>query len=110
MKSDHFDPAPLMTLRSIFLSAFFMIAFGAPAFAQSGSAALIDFNSSDSRSTGTVVWHTEQVKTSDGHDDLAIRADVDIPGPKLRMTMLIRRNLDQSIRASHLTEMAFSMV
>ena len=94
-----------MQLRSIIFSALFVIAFGLPAFAQSERAALIDFNSGDKRSDGTVVWRTEQVKTSDGRDDLAIRADVEIPGRNLKLTMLLRRNLDPSVPASHLIEL-----
>jgi hypothetical protein len=61
-----------MQLRSIILSALFMFALGLPAFAQSEHAALIDLNNGDKRSDGTVMWRTEQVKGSDGRDDLAI--------------------------------------
>jgi hypothetical protein len=86
-----------------------MIAFGLPATTQSEPAALIDFNTGDQRSDGTVVWRTEQVKTSDGRDDLAIRADVDIPSRNLKMTMLLRRNLDPSVPASHLIELTFTV-
>src|SRR5260370_25008898 len=102
------NPAARMQLRSIIFSALFVIAFGLPAFAQSERAALIDFNSGDKRSDGTVVWRTEQGKTSDGRDDLAIRADVEIPGRNLKLTMLLRRNLDRSVPASHLSELTFT--
>jgi hypothetical protein len=98
-----------MQLRSIIFSALFIIAFGLPAIAQSERAVLIDFNNGDRRSDGTVVWHTEQVKTSDGRDDIAIRADVDIPGRNLKLTMLLRRNLDPSVPASHLIELTFAV-
>jgi hypothetical protein len=103
------NPVSRMQLRSIILSVLFIIAFGLPAIAQSERAALIDFNNGDKRSHGTVVWRTEQVKTSDGRDDLAIRADVDIPGPNLKLTMLFRRNLDPSVPASHLIELTFTV-
>jgi len=66
------DPPSRTQLRSIILSALFMIAFGLPAFAQSEHAALIDFDNGDKRSDATVMWRTEQVKASDGRDDLAI--------------------------------------
>jgi hypothetical protein len=49
------------------------------------------------------------VKTSDGRDDLAIRADVDIPGRNLKLAMLLRRNLDPSVSASHLIELTFTV-
>jgi hypothetical protein len=97
-----------MQLRSVILSASFMIAFGAPALAQSDRASLIDFNHGDKRSEGTVAWSTEQVKTPDGRDDLAIRADVDIPNRNMKLTMSLRRNLDPSVPASHLIELNFT--
>jgi hypothetical protein len=84
-----------------------MITSGLPVLAQSERAALIDFNNGDKRADGTVVWRTEQVRTFDGRDDLAIRADVDIPSRDLKMTMLLRRNLDPSLPASHLIELTF---
>ncbi|WMT71918.1 hypothetical protein [Bradyrhizobium sp. Ash2021] len=102
-------PASCMQLRSFILSVLFMIAFGLPAIAQSERAALVDFNNGDKRSDGTVAWRTEQVKTSDGRDDLAIRADVDIPGRNLKLTMTLRRNLDPSVPASHLIELTFTV-
>jgi len=102
------DSASRMQLRSIIFSASFLIAFALPAVAQSEPAALIDFNHGDKRSAGTVAWRTEQVKTPDGHDDLAIRADVDIPGQNLKLTMLLRRNLDPSVPASHVIELTFT--
>jgi hypothetical protein len=98
-----------MQFRSFIFSASFLIAFALPAIARCEPAALIDFNNSDKRSAGTVAWRAEQVKTSDNRDDLAIRADVDIPGQNLKMTMLLRRNLDPSVRASHLIELTFAV-
>ncbi len=97
-----------MQLRSIILSASFLIAFGVPGLAQSNLASLIDFNHGDERSDGTVVWRTEQVKTPDGRDDLAIRADVDIPRRNMKLSMSLRRNLDPTIPASHLIELNFT--
>jgi hypothetical protein len=96
-----------MQLRFLFLSAF-MIAFGFPALAQAEPAALIDFNNSDDRAIGTVMWRTEKVKIADGQDDLAIRADVEIPAPKLKLSMVLRRNLDPSVPASHLIDLTFT--
>jgi hypothetical protein len=98
-----------MQLRSIIFSGLFVVAFGPSATAQSERAALVDFNNHDKRSYGTVVWRTEQVKTSDGRDDLAIRADLDIPGHNLKLTWLLRRNLDPSVPASHVIEMTFTV-
>lgn len=98
-----------MQFRPFVFSALFVVALGLPAIAQSERAVLIDFNSGDERSVGTVVWRAEPVKTSDGRDDLAIRADVDIPGRKMKLAMLLRRNLDPSVSASHLIELTFTV-
>lgn len=87
----------------------FLIGFGLPAVAQSERAVLVDFNNGDKRSDGTVVWRTEQVKTSDGRDDLAIRADLEIPGSHFKLSMVLRRNLDASVPASHVIELAFDV-
>jgi hypothetical protein len=89
-----------MKFRSIVFSTLFTIAFALPTIAHAETASLIDFNNADKRSEGTVTWRTEQVKTSDGHDDLAIRADADIPGPGLKLKMVLRRNFDPAIPAS----------
>jgi hypothetical protein len=97
-----------MQLRSIVFSAF-VIASGLPAIAQSERAVLVDFYDGDKRSEGTVVWSTEEVKTSDGRNDLAIRADIDIPGHNLKLKMSLRRNLDPSVPASHLIELTFTV-
>ena len=57
---------------------------------------------------GTVVWRTEQVKGSGGKPgDLAVRADIDIPDRKFKMTMSFRRNTDTSLPASHTAELTF---
>ena len=47
-------------------------------------------------------------KSSDGKpDDIAVRADVEIPERKLKMTMSFRRNTDSSLPASHTAELTF---
>jgi hypothetical protein len=57
---------------------------------------------------GTVVWRTEPVKGSAGQPaDLAVRADIDIPDRKFKMTMSFRRNTDTSLPASHTAELTF---
>ena len=52
---------------------------------------------------GSVIWRTEPV--DDKPDELAARADVDIPERGLRMTMLLKRNHDSSLPAAHLIEL-----
>ena len=57
---------------------------------------------------GTVVWRTEQIKGSgNAPADLAVRADIDIPERKFKMTMSFRRNTDTSLPASHTAELTF---
>jgi hypothetical protein len=57
---------------------------------------------------GSVVWRTEQVKASAGQKpDIAVRADIEIPDRKFKMTMSFRRNTDTSLPASHTAELTF---
>lgn len=57
---------------------------------------------------GSVVWRTEPVKSNDGKpDDIAVRADIEIPERKFKMTMSFRRNTDTSLPASHTAELTF---
>jgi hypothetical protein len=57
---------------------------------------------------GSVVWRTEQVKASGNQKpDIAVRADIDIPDRKFKMTMSFRRNTDSSLPASHTAELTF---
>jgi hypothetical protein len=57
---------------------------------------------------GTVVWRTEQVKAGAGQNaEIAVRADIDIPERKFKMSMSFRRNTDSSLPASHTAELTF---
>jgi hypothetical protein len=57
---------------------------------------------------GSVIWRTEQLKAAAGQTaDLAVRADIDIPDRKFKMTMSFRRNTDASLPASHTAELTF---
>lgn len=57
---------------------------------------------------GTVVWRTEPVKAGAGQAaDIAVRADIEIPDRKFKMTMSFRRNTDTSLPASHTAELTF---
>ncbi len=57
---------------------------------------------------GTVVWRTEQIKGSGGRPgDVAVRADIEIPERKFKMTMSFRRNSDSTLPASHTAELTF---
>jgi hypothetical protein len=57
---------------------------------------------------GTVVWRTEPIKGGTGQPaDIAVRADIEIPDRKFKMTMSFRRNTDTSLPASHTAELTF---
>jgi hypothetical protein len=57
---------------------------------------------------GQVVWRTEQIKGGGGKTgDIAVRADIEIPDRKFKMTMSFRRNTDTSLPASHTAELTF---
>jgi len=57
---------------------------------------------------GSVIWRTDQVKGANGQKgDIAVRADIEIPDRKFKMTMSFRRNTDSSLPASHTVELTF---
>jgi hypothetical protein len=57
---------------------------------------------------GSVIWRTEPIKASGNQQaDIAVRADVEIPDRKFKMTMSFRRNTDSSLPASHTAELTF---
>jgi hypothetical protein len=57
---------------------------------------------------GSVIWRTEPVKPVAGQKpDVAVRADIEIPDRKFKMTMSFRRNTDSSLPASHTAELTF---
>jgi hypothetical protein len=57
---------------------------------------------------GSVIWRTEQIKASGNQKaDIAVRADIDIPDRKFKMTISFRRNTDTSLLASHTAELTF---
>jgi hypothetical protein len=57
---------------------------------------------------GSVIWRTEPIKAAAGQPaDIAVRADIDIPDRKFKMTMSFRRNTDTSLPASHTAELTF---
>jgi hypothetical protein len=57
---------------------------------------------------GSVIWRTEPIKGSGAQKpDVAVRADIEIPDRKFKMTMSFRRNTDSSLPASHTAELTF---
>lgn len=62
-------------------------------------------NPSGRQLAGTAVWRAETIKAEGKPDELAIRAEVDIPSRSLQVTIMIRRNLDPALPASHTIEL-----
>jgi hypothetical protein len=60
------------------------------------------------RFDGSVIWRTETIKTPHQPDELAARADIEIPSRGLRMKMSFKRNLDPALPASHVVELMIS--
>jgi hypothetical protein len=59
---------------------------------------------------GSVIWRTEPIKaTGNQKADIAVRADIEIPDRKFKMTMSFRRNTDASLPASHTVELTFTL-
>src|SRR5580692_2884437 len=59
---------------------------------------------------GSVIWRTEPIKaTGSERADIAVRADIEIPDRKFKMTMSFRRNADSSLPASHTAELTFML-
>ena len=57
---------------------------------------------------GSVIWRTEPIKATGAQKpDVAVRADIEIPDRKFKMTMSFRRNTDSSLPASHTAELTF---
>jgi len=62
------------------------------------------------RYVGSAIWRTETVAPGTGQaPDVAVRCDVKIPERPLAMTMMIRRNRDQALPASHTVEITFHL-
>ena len=67
-------------------------------------------NPQGKRYVGSAVWHTETVSPGPGlAPELAVRADVEIPERRLRMTWSLRRNSDKALPASHTIEIMFTL-
>ena len=62
------------------------------------------------RYVGSALWRTETVSPGPGlAPELAVRADVEIPERRLRMTLSLRRNTDKALPASHTIEIMFTL-
>src|SRR3974390_163157 len=85
----------------------------APAAAVAQKVVLYDEDPNDpqgKRYVGSALWRTETVSPGPGlAPELAVRADIEIPERKLRMTWSPRRNTDKALPASHTIEIMFTL-
>ena len=85
----------------------------APAAAVAQKVVLYDEDQNDpqgKRYVGSALWRTETVSPGPGlAPELAVRADIEIPERKLRMTWSLRRNTDKALPASHTIEILFTL-
>jgi len=74
---------------------------------------LYDEDSADpqgKRYVGSAIWRTETVSPGPGMaPELAIRADVEIPERRIKMSWSLRRNTDRALPASHTIEILFTL-
>ncbi|MBI4274530.1 MAG: hypothetical protein HY659_07505 [Rhizobiales bacterium] len=67
-------------------------------------------NPQGKRYVGSAVWRTETGSPGAGQPpQFTVRADVEIPDRRMTMTFSIRRNLDQTLPASHTIEITFNI-
>jgi len=85
----------------------------APAINAAQKAILYEEDANDpqgKRYVGSVLWRTETVSPGPGlAPELAIRADVEVPERRIRMTWSLRRNADKTLPASHTIEIMFNV-
>jgi hypothetical protein len=77
------------------------------------SAALYEEDPNDPKgrvAAGTAIWTTEMLPAGNGKPpELAVRADIEIPGRKINLTWTLRRDTDQDGAASHIIEIKFKL-
>ncbi|MCP4071830.1 MAG: hypothetical protein GY742_08845 [Hyphomicrobiales bacterium] len=65
--------------------------------------------SSASRDNAAIIWSIEREALEDGTSEAVIKGQLDVPGRNLSMSLLIKRNLDESLPASHIIELQFQL-
>ncbi|MBR0871934.1 hypothetical protein JQ633_16330 [Bradyrhizobium tropiciagri] len=63
-------------------------------------------NPTGRRLTGSVVWHTDTIKSAGAAAETFVVGDVDVPG-RLKLTLTLKRNTDRTLPASHVFELTF---
>jgi hypothetical protein len=67
-------------------------------------------NDSGKRYVGTAIWRIESIAAGPGQtNDVAVRAEIEIPEPRVTVKWSLRRNTDKALPASHTIEIMFSL-
>lgn len=62
------------------------------------------------RFVGSAIWRVENVAAGPGQAaEIAVRADVEIPERRMTMSLVLRRNTDKTLPASHTIELMFNL-
>jgi hypothetical protein len=65
-------------------------------------------NSAATRDNAAIVWSTEQEAPAEGMpSETVIKGQLEVPGRGLTMDLTIKRNVDESLSASHIIELVF---
>ena len=64
---------------------------------------------SASRDNAAIIWSLSQETVDENTSDAVIKGQLDVPGRNLSMSMLIKRNRDESLPASHIIELVFQI-
>ena len=64
---------------------------------------------SASRDNAAIIWSLEHELADDGSREAVIKGQLDVPGRNLSMSLLIKRNRDESLPASHIIELQFQL-
>jgi hypothetical protein len=58
---------------------------------------------------GTVTWQTQRIDIGQDRRDVAVRADIDIPGRGLKLAMLFRRSFENPSSPTYVIDISFTM-
>src|SRR5262249_10872976 len=57
---------------------------------------------------GSAVWRTEPITLADGTHEIAIRADIRLPERRMTASLIVKRNTDRTLSASHIMDISFA--
>jgi hypothetical protein len=67
-------------------------------------------NPAGTRFVGSALWHTDEVAPAPGQTPkLAVQADIEVPTRGMTVKLILRRNDDKALPASHVIEIRFTL-